>query len=98
MDNNLNVKTHSSKLVNWLTVWSFIFAVIAYNLYVDNRLNRNWYRAQYKAESQRADSLYAEKIRLEQRLQQIERARDQDVSAVQSAKPARAVIVAAREL
>lgn len=98
MDNNPNVKTDSGRLVNWLTVWSFIFAVITYNLYVDNRLNRNWYRAQYKAESQRADSLYAEKVRLEQRLQQIERARDQDVSAVQSRKSTSAVSVAAREL
>ncbi|GAB4011916.1 hypothetical protein EXU85_05205 [Spirosoma sp. KCTC 42546] len=81
MNNNVNVTTKSSKLINWLTVWGFIFSVIAYNLYVDNRLNRDWYRTQYKAESQRADSLYTEKVRLEKRLRQIEEAREEGISA-----------------
>lgn len=81
MNNNVNVTNKSSKLINWLTVWGFIFTVIAYNLYVDNRLNRDWYRTQYKAESQRADSLYTEKVRLEKRLRQIEEARDEGISA-----------------
>ena len=80
MNNNVNGTKKSSSLVNWITVWGFIFAVIVYNLYVDNRLNRNWYQTQYKAESQRADSLYAEKVRLEQRLREIESIKDPSVS------------------
>lgn len=71
MDN----KGKSGKLINWITVWFFIFGCIAYNLYVDNRqnrLDRRYYREQFEAESQRADSLHRAAVQLEQRLQQIE--------------------------
>ncbi|GAB3705569.1 hypothetical protein GCM10027592_38180 [Spirosoma flavus] len=61
----------SSRYVNWLTIWGFVFGCIAFNLYFDNRQNKLAYRTQYKLESQRADSLYKETIRLEQRLQKL---------------------------
>ncbi|MVM38660.1 hypothetical protein GO730_15770 [Spirosoma sp. HMF3257] len=73
MDNNVNEKTNFRKPASWVVVWGLIWALVAYNLYFDNRLNENRYRAQYEAESQRADSLYIEKVRLEQRLRQIEK-------------------------
>ena len=74
MYNNANNTGKSRKFVNWVTVWGFIFACIAFNLYIDNRqtlVKKNQYRAQYEAESQRADSLYRETIRLEQHLQKV---------------------------
>ena len=83
MDNKANVTNNSSKLVNWVTVWGFILSVIAYNLYVDNHVNRLWYRSKYEAESQRADSLYAETVRLEQRLRHIEAVKEPHVSTAQ---------------
>lgn len=75
MNNKNGSGRTSRKYINWLTVWGFIVGCIAYNLYVDNRqkqLITKAYRTQYEIESQRADSLYKETIRLEQRLQQIE--------------------------
>ena len=75
MYNNVKERSKSRKFVNWVTVWAFIFACIAFNLYIDNRqtlVKKNQYRAQYEAESQRADSLYRETIRLEQHLQKMQ--------------------------
>ncbi|GAB3943771.1 hypothetical protein GCM10028805_10480 [Spirosoma harenae] len=61
-----------NKYVNWITIWGFIFGCIAFNLYFDSRQDTQTYRTQYKTQSQRADSLYKETIRLEQRLREIE--------------------------
>lgn len=84
MDNNVNRKTNFRKPASWVVVWGLIWALVAYNLYFDNRLSNNSYRAQYEAESQRADSLYNEKVRLEQRLQQIEKSSVRKLSTSQS--------------
>lgn len=87
MNNNVNVKSNSGKLVNWITVWVFIFGCIAFNLYVDNRQHRldgTYYRSQYEAESMRADSLHRAAIQLEQRLQEVETSSVKRVSADQS--------------
>ncbi|OJW72449.1 hypothetical protein [Spirosoma sp. 48-14] len=99
MDNK-NVKGRTSgKYINWITVWGFIVACIAYNMYVDNRQKRlitNEYRSQYEIESQRADSLYKETVRLEQRLQQLETSTGQKLSTRQSVGPP--TVSTAREL
>ncbi|MBD2701266.1 hypothetical protein IC229_11505 [Spirosoma sp. BT702] len=73
---NIETTKHgkTSTYVNWLTIWGFVFGCIAFNLYFDNRqtrLAKTEYQTQYKLESQRADSLYKETVRLEQRLQEI---------------------------
>ncbi|MVM30821.1 hypothetical protein GO755_12335 [Spirosoma sp. HMF4905] len=84
MDNNVDEKTNFRKPASWIVVWGLIWVLIAYNIYFDNRLNNNRYRAQYEAESQRADSLYMEKVRLEQRLRQIEKSTVRQLSTSQS--------------
>ncbi|GAB4021990.1 hypothetical protein [Spirosoma koreense] len=85
------------RIVNWVTVWGFIFGCIAFNLYFDTRqtrMTRNWYRARYEAESQRADSLQRAAVQLKQRLQQVQSATASNVSInpispAQRAMPAR---------
>ena len=87
MNNNVNVKNNSGKLINWITVWAFIFGCIAFNLYLDNQRSRSdetYYRTQYEAESQRADSLHRAAIQLEQRLQEIETAPMKKISTGQT--------------
>ncbi|WP_460950582.1 hypothetical protein [Spirosoma daeguense] len=84
MDNNLSGNGRTSRYVNWLTIWGFVFCCIAFNLYFDNRQNKNEYRAQYENESQRADSLYKETLRLEQRLQEAESNSTTKISTRQS--------------
>ncbi|QMW03256.1 hypothetical protein [Spirosoma foliorum] len=86
MDNNVNGKTNFRKPASWVVVWGLIWLLVAYNLYFDNRLSNSNYRAQYEAESQRADSLYNEKVRLEQRLRQIEKSSVRKLSTSQSDK------------
>lgn len=94
MDNNVNGNYKPRKPVSWVVVWGLIWALIAYNFYFDNRLNSSRYRAQYEAESQRADSLYLEKVRLEERLRQIEKS---TVHTLSTSQPD-AVLRAANEL
>ena len=94
MENNRSSEK-TSRLINWVTVWGFIFGCIAFNLYFDNRqirLNGNWYRDQYEAESQRADSLHRAAIQLEQRLQKIESTTGQKLSASQPDIPRKSPI------
>jgi hypothetical protein len=55
----------TSRYINWITVWGLFFGCIAYNLYVDNH-------QRHQVESQRADSLYKETVRLQQRLRKAE--------------------------
>lgn len=82
-----NKGRRTGKLVNWLTVWGLIVSCIAFNRYVDYQQQRQqgkWYRAQYKAESRRVDSLLIEKRRLEERLRKLENSENPDVSTVQN--------------
>jgi|GEM_PF-7132791 len=79
----------TGKLVNWLTVWGIVIACIVFNSYADRRQQKQHYRAQYKAVSQRADSLLMEKQRLEQRLRQVESTTNPRISVIQQAQPAR---------
>ncbi|GAB4027872.1 hypothetical protein GCM10028809_14180 [Spirosoma gilvum] len=99
MDNRNVNKRNPAKYINWLTVWGLVVGCIAYNQYVDNRQKRlitKEYRTQYEIESQRADSLYKETIRLEQRLQQIETATGRKLSTRQPAGSP--TVLTAREL
>ncbi|QHV94403.1 hypothetical protein [Spirosoma endbachense] len=92
MYDNVNRKT--GKLINWITVWGFIIACIAFNKYVDYRHQRQEYRAQYNAESRRADSLLVEKKRLEQRLRELENTTSQGVSVIRQGNSQQKVAVA----
>ena len=84
MDNKSVNNGSTSKYVNWLTVWGLVAGGIAFNVYFDNRQTTD-FRAQYENESHRADSLYRETIRLEQRLQVIETGSAKSVSTQQPA-------------
>ncbi|UFH56646.1 hypothetical protein [Spirosoma sp. KNUC1025] len=86
MDNNKSAGKNSG-LINWITVWGLIFGCIAFNLYIDNRQVRQdetWYRSQYEAESQRADSLHRAAVQLKQRIQEIEAVTVPKISTSQS--------------
>ncbi|WP_420149114.1 hypothetical protein [Spirosoma sp.] len=99
MNNKANKSRNGNKLVNWITVWGLIFGCIAFNLYFDNRqtrLDKKYYRTQFEAESQRADSLHRAALELEHRLQKIESGSTEKVSVNQSAKSVKPLVT--REL
>nr|WP_293835517.1 hypothetical protein [uncultured Arsenicibacter sp.] len=70
----------SGALVNWVSVWGLIAAIVGFNLYTEYRQDvssRRTYRAQIEAQNRAIDSLQAAKAHLNQRLMETKSALNQ---------------------